>query len=162
MTVSEYDRCVRSHSDSLYRFALKSLRESDKAKDIVQESFMRLWENIEAVQEGKSKSYLFTIAYRLIIDSVRYEKRFSTLDVLNSRNCEVRSIDPMLGELLEHHLDMLPQLHKSLIMLRDYEGYSYNEIAELTSLSEVQVKVYIFRARTTLKNSIGDINKILA
>ena len=68
MTVAEYEKCVQTLSDNLYRFALKSLRDEDQAKDIVQESFLRLWENREAVLDGKEKSYLFTIAYRLIID----------------------------------------------------------------------------------------------
>ena len=65
MTVAEYDKCVSQYSDNLYRFALKSLRSDDEAKDIVQESFLRLWENREAVLSGKEKSYLFTVAYRL-------------------------------------------------------------------------------------------------
>lgn len=164
MTVSEYDRCVKMHSDNLYRFALKSLHDSDRAKDIVQESFLRLWENMKVVQEGKEKAYLFTVAYRLIIDSIRYEQRFASAETLNYQSGDGggRSTDPFIGDLLEHHLDKLPPVQKSLIMLRDYEGYSYLEIAELTSLSEAQVKVYIFRARTALKNSIGNINCILA
>ena len=62
MTVAEYEKCVQTLSDNLYRFALKSLRDEDQAKDIVQESFLRLWENREAVLDGKEKSYLFTIA----------------------------------------------------------------------------------------------------
>ena len=66
MTVAEYDKCVSQYSDNLYRFALKSLRSDDEAKDIVQESFLRLWENREAVLSGKEKSYLFTVAYRLV------------------------------------------------------------------------------------------------
>ena len=61
MTVAEYEKCVQTLSDNLYRFALKSLRDEDQAKDIVQESFLRLWENREAVLDGKEKSYLFTI-----------------------------------------------------------------------------------------------------
>lgn len=73
MTVAEYDKCVHTLSDNLYRFALKSLRDEELAKDIVQESFLRLWENREAVLDGKEKSYLFTIAYRLIIDQARYK-----------------------------------------------------------------------------------------
>ena len=77
MTVAEYDKCVSQYSDNLYRFALKSLRSDDEAKDIVQESFLRLWENREAVLSGKEKSYLFTVAYRLIVDRVRMGKRYT-------------------------------------------------------------------------------------
>ena len=137
MTVAEYDKCVSQYSDNLYRFALKSLRSDDEAKDIVQESFLRLWENREAVLSGKEKSYLFTVAY------------------------PGRPDYNGISELIDRFLDELPPLQKSLIMLRDYEGYSYREMAEMTRLSETQVKVYIFRARTALRRIIGDINNIL-
>ena len=60
MTVAEYEKCVQTLSDNLYRFALKSLRDEDQAKDIVQESFLRLWENREAVLDGKEKSRSLT------------------------------------------------------------------------------------------------------
>ena len=52
-------------------------------------------------------------------------------------------------------------MQKPLIMLSDNEGFSYREMAEMTRLSETQVKVYIFRARTALRWIIGDINNIL-
>jgi len=55
----------------------------------------------------------------------------------------------------------LPEIQRSVVLLRDYEGYSYNEIAEITGLSESQVKVYIFRARTFLKNYIGSLEIVI-
>ena len=162
MTVSEYDKCVRQYSDNLYRFALKSLRDDQQAKDIVQESFLRLWENREAVISGKEKSYLFTVAYRLIVDQVRFGKRFAGDESVMMNRHSFREGDyNNLSDVIGRLLDELPPMQKSLIMLRDYEGYSYHEMAEMTSLSEAQVKVYIFRARVALKKSIGNINDIL-
>ncbi len=162
MTVSDYDRCVGRYSDNLYRFALKSLRDSEQAKDIVQESFLRLWENRAAVIEGKEKSYLFTVAYRLIVDHVRFGKRYAGGEaLLERRRSSARDGYDDLSDVIGRCLDRLPPQQKLLIMLRDYEGYSYREIAGMTSLSEAQVKVYIFRARVALKKSIGDINDIL-
>ena len=151
MTVAEYDKCVSQYSDNLYRFALKSLRIDDEAKDIVQESF-----------SGKEKSYLFTVAYRLIVDRVRMGKRYTGDEsVLRTSPAPGRPDYNGISELIDRFLDELPPLQKSLIMLRDYEGYSYREMAEMTRLSETQVKVYIFRARTALRRIIGDINNIL-
>ena len=162
MTVSEYDKCVRQYSDNLYRFILQSLRNDEQAKDIVQESFLRLWENREAVIEGKEKSYLFTIAYRLIVDHVRLEKRYTGDEtLLKNRHSPAEREYNNAREMLEHYLNELPPMQKSLILLRDYEGYSYREMAEMTHLTEAQVKVYIFRARVALKKNIGDINNIL-
>ena len=162
MTASEYDACVAKYADHLYRFALKSLRDSDQAKDIVQESFLRLWENRESVFSGKEKSYLFTIAYRLIVDDVRFAKRYGSNENLSMHADEQgRQGYDNLGEVVQRYVDRLPPRQKTLILLRDYEGYSYREIAEMTSLTETQVKVYIFRARVTLRKEIGDIQNLL-
>jgi len=161
MTVPEYNRCVERFSDNVYRFALKSLRNEELAKDIVQESFLKLWENRGAVIGGKEKSYLFTIAYRLIIDSVRHEKRYALEELMPNGVQHGEKAAHDTGEMLLRFLERLPPVQKNVVMLRDYEGYSYREIAEMTSLTEAQVKVYIFRARVTLKKNIGDINRIL-
>ncbi len=162
MTASEYDACVAKYADNLYRFALKSLRDSDQAKDIVQESFLRLWENRQSVISGKEKSYLFTIAYRLIVDDVRFAKRYGSNDNLPAVADErARNGYDDLAEVVRRYVDRLPPRQKTLILLRDYEGYSYREIAEVTSLTEAQVKVYIFRARVALRKEIGDIANLL-
>lgn len=161
MTVAEYDKCVHTLSDNLYRFALKSLRDEELAKDIVQESFLRLWENREAVLDGKEKSYLFTIAYRLIIDQARYKKRYTGDEPLRIRPDDKSHTYSGIAETVQRYLDQLPEIQRTLILLRDYEGYSYQEIAEMTSLSIAQVKVYIFRARVTLKQQLGSMENLL-
>jgi RNA polymerase sigma factor (sigma-70 family) len=66
-----------------------------------------------------------------------------------------------LAEILERAIQNLPDDQKAVVMLRDYEGYSYREIAEITLLSETQVKVYIYRARVYLKNYIGSMEKVI-
>ena len=66
-----------------------------------------------------------------------------------------------LKEILNEALNQLPEIQRSVIMLRDYEGYSYEEIGEITSLKEAQVKVYIFRGRKFLKEYIGSIEAVI-
>ena len=62
---------------------------------------------------------------------------------------------------MEQALEQLPEDQKAVLMLRDYEGYSYREIAQITELSETQVKVYIYRARIYLKNYIGSLEQVI-
>jgi RNA polymerase sigma-70 factor (ECF subfamily) len=66
-----------------------------------------------------------------------------------------------LSEMLEEAINKLPYDQRSVILLRDYEGYSYNEIAEITGLNESQVKVYIYRGRMFLKKYIGSIEAVI-
>jgi RNA polymerase sigma-70 factor (ECF subfamily) len=66
-----------------------------------------------------------------------------------------------LKEVLNRGLEQLPEIQKTVLLLRDYEGYNYAEIGAITGLSESQVKVYIFRARTFLKNYIGRMEAVI-
>ena len=75
MTVEEYNRCVEDHSDGLYRFILNNIKDQEKAGDIVQDSFEKLWRKVREVPNQKSKSYLFSTAYHTMIDGIRKEKR---------------------------------------------------------------------------------------
>ena len=71
MTVSEYNKCVDLHSSAIFRFALKHLRNTDDAKEIVQITFEKLWMKRETVNIDTAKSYLFTTAYHSMVDNWR-------------------------------------------------------------------------------------------
>ncbi|MBS1636008.1 MAG: RNA polymerase sigma factor [Bacteroidetes bacterium] len=159
MTVTEYNSCVDQYADALYRFILKHIRDKDIAKDIIQDTYEKLWRKVNDVESTNAKSYMFTTAYRTLIDHTRKEKKRGDLNEAP----ELFTDKPFnnLKETLNIALDRLPEIQKSVILLRDYEGYDYAEIGEITGLSESQVKVYIFRARTFLKNYIGKLETII-
>jgi len=161
MTVAEYNKSVDDHSDGIYRFILKNLKNPDKAKDIVQDTYEKLWLKIDDVSAGKVKSYLFTAAYHTMIDMIRKESRSLAFEPEKHDLRAPEQSNPGLAELLEKAVSMLPDDQRSVIMLRDYEGYSYDEIARITGLTESQVKVYIFRGRMYLKNYIGSIESVI-
>jgi RNA polymerase sigma-70 factor (ECF subfamily) len=130
------------------------------ANDVVQETFTKVWIKHEEINYEKVKSYLFTTAYHAIIDWVKKENRSGDID-----NAEEQSTNPSLNfslkEVLDEALNKLPEIQKSVVLLRDYEGYNYGEIAEITGLSESQVKVYIFRARKALKTYIKRLDLVI-
>lgn len=161
MTVNEYNKAVNKFSDNVYRFILKNIKNEMRAQDIVQDSFEKLWINRKAVIFEKTKSYLFTTAYRTMIDNIRKEKRVNLTD----NNAVFESIHEDnysdIQEVLHKAVSNLPEIQRSVILLRDYEGYSYKDIADITNLNEPQVKVYIYRARVYLKNYIGKIENVV-
>ena len=75
MTVQEYNQSVTNYSDDVYRFIVKNLGHSEDARDIVQSSFLTVWDKREEVEVTKCKSFLFTVAYRKMIDHIRKRKR---------------------------------------------------------------------------------------
>ncbi len=161
MTVSEYNQAVDLYSDGIYRFLLKNTRDTDKAKDLVQDTFEKLWLKLDTVTYEKVKSYLFTTAYHTFIDSFRREGRIEGMDNVKADRYQHSEQYSDLQEVLNDAISRLPENQRSVILLRDYEGYSYEEIAEITGLSESQVKVYIFRGRAFLKSYIGNLESVL-
>jgi RNA polymerase sigma factor (sigma-70 family) len=161
MTAEEYNECVDQFSDGVYRFILKNIRDKEKAHDIVQDSFEKLWINAKNVIFEKAKSYLFTTAYHGMIDQIRREKKQASMKEVDFKNHSHSEQYSDLQELLHEAISKLPEDQRSVILLRDYEGYSYIDIAEITGLNESQVKVYIYRARLFLKNYIGKIEAVV-
>ncbi|MEA3504413.1 MAG: RNA polymerase sigma factor [Bacteroidota bacterium] len=160
MTVKEYNICVETYSDNVYRFILRSMRDGDEAQDIVQESFTKMWERVERISFEKSKSYLFTTAYHTMIDRIRKGKRISSIEDASYIESFTNNQYTDLQEILERAVDRLSKIQKDVVLLRDYEGYSYEEIGRITDLSESQVKVYIYRARKTLRQYIGKLENV--
>lgn len=161
MTVKEFNKCVDDYSDALYRFVLKNIKDEEKAKDIIQDTFEKFWHKKDDVQAGKEKSYLFTTAYHTLIDVTRREKKQGNFKEVKEESYSVNNQYSDLQEVLQEAINQLPEDQKAVIMLRDYEGYAYDEIAEITNLSVSQVKVYIFRGRKFLQQYLGSIEQLL-
>jgi len=152
MTEREYNDCVNLYADNVFRFIVKNIRHEEDARDIVQTAFEKLWRNRETVLTEKSKSFLFTVAYNLMIDHIRKIKR---VVLKNGFMAEIRTVEQPVSNLkknLQDALNTLNETQKSLVLLKDYEGYSYEEIGQITGLNESQVKVYLHRARLSLRN----------
>lgn len=161
MTVNDYNKCVEEVADNVYRFILKNIKNEEKAHDIVQDAFEKLWLNHEDVDDKKAHSYLFSTAYHRMIDVIRYESRQEPFENKGYNEPSHSSQYNDLKEILDQAVERLPEKQKAVLMLRDYEGYSYNEIAEITNLTESQVKVYIYRARVFLKKYIGRLETVI-
>lgn len=131
------------------------------AKDIVQDTFEKVWRKVNDVESTNAKSYLFTAAHHTLIDYTRKQKKQSDYtDVVESGLKHEKQYTDIKA-ILNEALDKLPEIQKSVILLRDYEGYDYAEIGKITNLNESQVKVYIFRARAFLKNYIGKLEMVI-
>jgi len=152
MTEKEYNECVTTFSDNVYRFILKNLRHEEDARDVVQTAFEKMWRNREDIDAQKSKSYLFTVAYHQMIDHIRKVKRIQLREEFDDDIRVQNKPANNLKKILEEALARLSETQRSLVLLKDYEGYSYEEIGKITGLSESQVKVYLHRARVQLKN----------
>ena len=161
MTEREYNECVNTYADNVYRFIVKNLRHEEDARDVVQTAFEKMWRNREEVDAQRSKSYLFTVAYHQMIDHIRKVKRIQLKDEFNEGSKVQDRPANNLKKVLEDALSRLGETQRSLVLLKDYEGYSYEEIGKITGLSESQVKVYLHRARVQLKEYLVKIENVI-
>ncbi len=161
MTEKEYNDCVTNYADALYRFMLKTMRKAHDAEDMVQNAYEALWQNRMEINPDTAKAYLFKVAYNKTIDHYRKNSRvelYETYDFLE-RGIEEKRDD--LKTVLNEALDRLSTQNRSLVLLKDYEGYSYEEIGEITGLNPSQVKVYLHRSRLQLKNYLVKMENLV-
>src|SRR5690606_28069375 len=135
-----------------FGYAFNFLRDREDAEDIVQDVFEKLWVNRRKVEPAKAKSWMFTTAHNAMINFSTRKSRMSFSDDMEKYDKgEAISNSFESNEVVSRAVGILPPIQKSIIILRDLEGYSYNEIGEILNLSESQVKVYLFRGRRKIK-----------
>lgn len=161
MTEREYNECVTNYADNVYRFILKNLRHEEDARDVVQSTYEKMWIHREEIDPAKSKSYLFTVAYRQMIDHIRKGKRVQLKEEFGENTRVAPAAGVQVSKVLHEALNRLSETQRSLVLLKDYEGYSYEEIGQITGLSESQVKVYLHRARTQLRSYLGSPENVI-
>src|SRR5690606_17291817 len=109
----------------------------------------------------KVKSYMFSVAFHLFIDHTRRSKKWGEYNEKQEAQKSHNTSYTGLNEVIDEALKKLPDVQKTVLLLRDYEGYDYAEIGEITNLSESQVKVYIFRARKAMKDYLVSLDVVL-
>ena len=161
MSEFEYNECVNLYADNVFRFIVKNLKHEEDARDVVQSAFEKMWRNRTEVDPAKSKSYLFTVAYHQMIDHIRKIKRIQLKEEFDAEVKVFNKPVNNLKKILDEALARLPETQRSLVLLKDYEGYSYEEIGQITGLNASQVKVYLHRARVQLKEYLVKIENVL-
>jgi RNA polymerase sigma-70 factor, ECF subfamily len=167
-----YDELVRTYSASLFHVAYRMLGDSAEASDAVQEIFLKVFRNIGGFKgEAALKTWVFKIAFSEILNRLRWWRRrhrFATMSLDEQPNgasagLSVPSPSPSPEQLLQSKeqetaiqqaLGRISKDHRSIIVLRDIEGFSYNEIADVLGVSIGTVKSRLARARSDLKKSL--------
>ena len=161
MKRQEFNITVEKHSNSLLTFAVHFLKNKEEAQDIVQDVFEKLWINREKVDTEKVKSWLFTCAHNAMLNFINKRARLTRLsDDIQNFKTEMCSFSFESKQVINHIVGILPPVQKSIILLRDMEGYSYEEIGDIMSLTPSQVKVYLFRARLKIKKQLKGRNEL--
>ena len=153
--------------DVLYRLALRITLNREEAEDIVQDTLIKVWNKRDEWQDIKSiEAYSLTICRNLSLDRIKRVGNDTQqinegehTDTVISINPYERIVQKDSIEQVKHIIDGLPEKQKSCMQLRDFEGKSYKDIANIMDISEEQVKINIFRARQTVKKQFKELDK---
>lgn len=159
MNRREYNIAVDEHAKNLYGYVFKYLRNAEDTQDIVQDVFEKLWKNRKKVDFDKCKSWMFRTGHNTLINfSKRHQRTVYNTDMVPEKQARNNSFEAK--DIVELALSLLPPVQKSIVLLRDLEGYKYVEIAEILEISESQVKVYLYRARKKMKKQLKDLTLV--
>lgn len=151
----------------LFRLALRITTNREEAEDVVQDTLMKVWDRREDWAEIESmEAYALSICRNLALDSTKKKgRRDASLDeegvkeAVSHTNPYEQAAQSNRVRIVRQLIDSLPEKQRSCIQLRDFEGKSYKEVAEVLGISESQVKVNIFRARQTVKTKFEQLDQ---
>ena len=153
--------------DKLFRLALRITLNREEAEDIVQDTLIKVWNSRDKWQQLDSiEAYSLTIARNLSLDRIKkMENQNGSLEDEKterpdiSSNPSERMIQKDKLDIVKRMIDELPEKQRSCIQLRDIEGKTYKDIAQILNITEEQVKINIFRARQTIKQRFQQFDK---
>lgn len=158
MQVKEFNHIVHKIKDKMYRIAFRIVRNDEEAKDVVQDTLVKIWNSWDKMADVDNKeAYCMTMTRNMAIDHYR-SKKMETSDIDQHFDIQTNTADPERRFIAKDEyktvrlfIDSLPENYRTVLELRDIDGYSYKEISDMTDYSLEQVKVYLFRARLRIK-----------
>jgi RNA polymerase sigma-70 factor, ECF subfamily len=158
------DRLFRQWTDAYqnqaWSLARYLLRDRAEAEDVVQEAFIRLWQHRESLAPGRVKPWLLRVTRNLCLDRLRRRQPEESVEDQHLAGAEGPADGLQrseLGRTLEGAVMALDEPFRSLVMLRDIQQHSYEDVAAMTELSMPQVKTYLHRARKKLREQLMEL-----
>ncbi len=161
-----FEDLARESEAVLYRHVLRIVGGAAEAEDVVQDALLSAWRSLASFQGGSFRAWLFRIATNRSIDLIRARRRRGELPLDPPEDEEVAWAEPVAPgpdpveiasqaeavAVVEEALRGVPAEQRAALLLRDVEGFSYEEIARITAVEIGTVKSRIHRARTAVRN----------
>ncbi len=166
-----FTELVSRYKDPLFNYVSRMLKDRVYAEDIVQETFVRVYRNRDRYQQiAKFSTWIYTIAINLTKTELRRQnlRRFFSLSGVsdsgkalelpdNKINLEKSAEDSIVGQKIKESIDQLPKTFREVIILRDIQELSYEEISKITGVPLGTVKSRVNRGRTRLQKLLKDL-----
>lgn len=166
MIHEEFINIILPLKDKLFRLALSITGNKQDAEDVVQDTLLQIWKKQNEWDVIKNlEGYCMRAARNIALDKISLKDNQADIlsedfetqgtnshDIVEQLECseQIRIINELIGRL--------PEKQKTIVQLRDIEGLSYKEIADIMDISEEQIKIILFRSRQKLKQHFASIN----
>ena len=152
---------VDAYQDQAWTLARYLLKDPAEAEDACQEAFVKLWHNQDRIDADKIRPWLMRVTRNLCLDRLRRRhptEEWQEWQQPDDRHGPMQDLQQHeLGEWLKHSINGLTEPYRSLVVLRDVQQHSYEEVANVLELSLTQVKVYLHRARKQLREQLAEV-----
>lgn len=150
----QFHQWVNDYRDHVWTLARNLLSDRAEAEDVTQEAYLKLWHHREDFAQRPVRPWLLRVTRNLCIDRLRVRKTTVELSEADAETTgpqrevsAAREVDDLRAAIAA-----MDEPFRSLILLRDMQQHRYDEVARILELSESQVKVYLHRARTRLRD----------
>jgi RNA polymerase sigma-70 factor (ECF subfamily) len=152
-----------SHFKQLRNFLIYKFKETERAEDVAQNAFIKLWENCGILQPHQAKSFLYTTAIRLALNEIKHDKVVAHFELIakpistNQESPEFLLEEIELKTQLEKAINELPEKQRTVFLMNRFESQSYAEIAELLGLSVKAVEKRMHQALVELRKVVKNV-----
>jgi RNA polymerase sigma-70 factor (ECF subfamily) len=163
---------IESHQERLYRFLLRTTNQTELAEDAVQDAFIRVLKNIDRFDERyRFSTWLFTIARRLLLNSLQKKRPLNAGDWLDAASSSVMELSAesadssdreFAAEILDGAMDSLTPHQREIVILYHHKGKSVHQIADLLGMPEGTIKSHLHRARRRMRDWMASSDSIMS
>jgi RNA polymerase sigma-70 factor (ECF subfamily) len=167
--VTAFEKIVKYHQSYIYAIAFRFLCDEDDAEDVVQESFIRIWNHLKVFDPSmKFTTWMYKIVVNLCYDKAKSNKRrirvFSRLnnnsfkeDCIDSTDMEQELMNKEIAVLIKSIADGLSEKQRMIFLLRDFQDLTIQEVVDITGMSESGIKTNLFFARQNIRKKLAKL-----
>ncbi len=165
MSLEAFKTRVLPVKDKLFRYTLRILKNEDEAKDVVQETLIKVWNKRDEMHTyDNMEAWCIRVARNLALDKLK-SKHNKSVDIDNAYDLQSSTQSPYSStehsdtmSSINRFINKLPEMQKQVIQLRDIDGFSYQEISDMLKQNLNSVKVNLFRARKQVREQLIQVN----
>jgi RNA polymerase sigma-70 factor (ECF subfamily) len=167
-----FAQLIESHQERLYRFLLRTTNQTELVEDAVQDAFIRVLKNIDRFDERyRFSTWLFTIARRLLLNSLQKKRPLNAGDWLDAASSSVMELSAetadasdreFAAEILDGAMETLTPHQREIVILYHHKGKSVHQVADLLGMPEGTIKSHLHRARRRMRDWMSSSDSVMA